>query len=73
MVRTPLVLCAMSNAALPSFSASPVPETSILTPSRMIFAETPYATKIVSVVGVVLSMLLIVIVLPERIESTPLS
>ena len=66
MVTFPQLSSAILNAAL--FSNA---ETSIFTPASVIFAETPSATSIRSVVGVFGSVFFIVIGVPVLIVSTP--
>ena len=66
MVTFPWLLSAIFNAAV-----SLIYETSIFTPASVIFAETPSATSIRSVVGVFGSVFFIVIGVPVLIVSTP--
>ena len=65
MVTCPWLSSAILNAAV--FSDA---ETSIFTPASVIFADTPSATSIRSVVAVDGSVFLIVIGVPDLIVST---
>ena len=66
IVTFPVLSSAILNAAV-----SLIDETSIFTPASVIFAETPSATSIRSVVGVFGSVFFIVIGVPVLIVSTP--